>query len=139
MDVNNNKFSFKKSERLNSKRLIDSLFSGGNKSLSAYPLRVVYMPLNKTPKEPAAILVSVSKRHFKRAVQRNRVKRQIREAYRKNKEVLWSTLEKSGAAGGYNGMILAFIWQSDKLLVSSQVEAKMKNLLFRVSENISTD
>ena len=139
MDVDNNQFSFKKSERLNSKRLIDALFSGGNKSLSAYPLRVVYMPLDKEQADPVAILVSVSKRHFKRAVQRNRVKRQIREAYRKNKHVLWSVLEKSGVAGGYNGMILAFIWQSDKLLVSSQVESKMKNLLFRISESMPTD
>ena len=60
------------------------MFEGGvSKSFSIFPIRVVYMPVEQG-EAPASILISVSKRRFKRAVKRNRVKRQIREAYRKN-------------------------------------------------------
>ena len=59
------------------------MFEGGvSKSFSIFPIRVVYMPVEQG-EVPASILISVSKRRFKRAVKRNRVKRQIREAYRK--------------------------------------------------------
>ena len=59
------------------------MFEGGvSKSFSIFPIRVVYMPVEQG-EAPASILISVSKRRFKRAVKRNRVKRQIREAYRK--------------------------------------------------------
>ena len=71
-----------KAERLNSKILIGKMFEGGvSKSFSIFPIRVVYMPVEQG-EAPASILISVSKRRFKRAVKRNRVKRQIREAYR---------------------------------------------------------
>ena len=73
-----------KSERLDKKKVIDKMFSGGARSFSVFPLRVVYLPVEEL-EAPVSILVSVSKRRFKRAVKRNRVKRQIREAYRKNK------------------------------------------------------
>ena len=64
------------------------MFEGGvSKSFSIFPIRVVYMPVEQG-EAPASILISVSKRRFKRAVKRNRVKRQIREAYRKNKYLL---------------------------------------------------
>ena len=72
-----------KSERLDKKKVIDKMFSGGARSFSVFPLRVVYLPVEEL-EAPVSILVSVSKRRFKRAVKRNRVKRQIREAYRKN-------------------------------------------------------
>ena len=56
------------------------MFEGGvSKSFSIFPIRVVYMPVEQG-EAPASILISVSKRRFKRAVKRNRVKRQIREA-----------------------------------------------------------
>ena len=67
-----------KAERLNSKILIGKMFEGGvSKSFSIFPIRVVYMPVEQG-EAPASILISVSKRRFKRAVKRNRVKRQIR-------------------------------------------------------------
>ena len=68
-----------KAERLNSKILIGKMFEGGvSKSFSIFPIRVVYMPVEQG-EAPASILISVSKRRFKRAVKRNRVKRQIRD------------------------------------------------------------
>lgn len=71
------------------------MFEGGvSKSFSIFPIRVVYMPVEQG-EVPASILISVSKRRFKRAVKRNRVKRQIREAYRKNKSLLVDAIASS--------------------------------------------
>ncbi len=76
--------SFKKIEKLKSQKLIEKLFSEG-KSVAVYPLRLVY--LKTTFEDPVKIKtgVSVSKRNFKTAVARNRIKRLMREAYRLNK------------------------------------------------------
>lgn len=114
--------TFRKSERLCSKKVIDALFAGGNKSFSAFPLRVVYM---ERPEPVSQVLVSVSKRHFKHAVDRNRVKRQIREAYRLNKDIL--------PAG--KGFYIAFIWLSDETFTSQVVTNRIINLLTRIKEN----
>lgn len=119
-----------KSERLNKKLVIDRLFAGGSKSLLAFPLRVVYMPVEPEG-ERASILISVPKKRFRRAVKRNRVKRQVREAYRKNKFTLLHVLEEKDVC-----LALAFIWLDDKLYASEVVEEKMKNLLARIAEKL---
>ena len=80
-----------KAERLNSKILIEKMFACGAKSCSIFPLRVVYMPVENQDVQ-ASILLSVSKKRFKRAVKRNRVKRQLREAYRMHKHQLLQIL-----------------------------------------------
>lgn len=122
-----------KPERLNKKLVIDRLFAGGNKSLLAFPLRVVCMPVEPDG-ERASMLISVPKKRFRRAVKRNRVKRQVREAYRKNKFTLLHALEKKGTA-----MVLGFIWLDDKLYDSAVVEEKMKNLLVRIVERLESE
>lgn len=72
------------------------MFAGGSRSFSIFPLRVVWLPVEELDVQ-ASILISVSKRRFKRAVKRNRIKRQIREAYRLNKQILLAPLtEKTG-------------------------------------------
>lgn len=130
--------SFGKKERLCSKRVIDTLFDGGSKSFSAYPLRAVFRPVNlNTEQELVSILVSVSKKHFKRAVKRNRAKRQIREAYRKNKDLLYHTLQTNIRAP--KQIAIAFLWQSDELMLSSIVESKMRSLLHRIAEYINKE
>lgn len=121
-----------KAERLNKKSIIGKLFEGGGKSLPAFPLRVVFMPVEKDGRFPVSILVSVSKRHFKRAVKRNRVKRQIREAYRKHKHILLQALEEKP-----HGMVLAFIWLDKEIHSTETVEYKVKKLLERVAEKIT--
>ena len=80
--------------------------------------------------EPVQILVSVSKRHFKRAVKRNRVKRQIREAYRHNKQILADKVPQDTA------LAIAFIWLADELLDSQQVNRSVKRLLEKVAESV---
>lgn len=121
-----------KSERLNKKKIIDKMFSGGARSFSVFPLRVVYLPVEELD-EPVAILVSVSKRRFKRAVKRNRVKRQIREAYRKNKHELLQVLQTKERQ-----LAVAFIYLSDRLTDSAEIEARMKTALARIAENASS-
>ena len=69
-------------------------------------------------------MVSVPKRHFKHAVDRNRIKRQVREAYRKNKLLL----------DGMNGTAIAFVWMDHQLLSSSDVEKRTQHLLKRIKE-----
>ena len=69
----------RKPERLSRKKIIEKMFAGGSRSFSIFPLRVVWLPVEELDVS-ASLLVSVSKRRFKRAVKRNRVKRQIREA-----------------------------------------------------------
>ena len=128
------KYTLSKSERLNSKKLIERLFAGGNKSFPAFPLRVVYMPL--TPEEnpaDASILISVPKKRFKHAVKRNHVKRQVREAYRHNKYILLNALK---AKESPTKMVLAFIWLDNKLYSTEQVEYKVKKLLTHIAEEI---
>ena len=81
--------AFPKSERLCSRKAIEALFAGGNRAFSAFPLRVVYrvIPQVPSPSLSPQVLISVSKRHFKHAVDRNRAKRQIREAWRLNRDI----------------------------------------------------
>lgn len=123
--------SLRKSERLDKKKVIEKMFAGGSRSFSLFPLRVVYLPAEELEAN-VSILVSVSKRRFKRAVKRNRVKRQIREAYRKNKHALLEAL-----AGRNLRLALAFIYLSDKLEESSLIEERMKTALSRVAEKVT--
>lgn len=118
-----------KTERLNSKIIIDKMFTGGvSHSFSIYPLRVVFMSVGER-EMPVSILISVPKKRFKRAVKRNRVKRQIREAYRKNKGGLLNLLE-----GKKQGLAISFIYLSDRLIPSAEIEDKIKVLLARIAE-----
>ena len=80
----------------------------------------------------ASLLVSVSKRRFKRAVKRNRVKRQIREAYRLNKQPLLEALAEKDLR-----LALAFIYLSDELTDSAVITEKMKIALARIVEKVS--
>jgi ribonuclease P protein component len=118
-----------KAERLCSKTQMEKLFTGGSKSFSIYPLRVVFMYTEKKEEALASILISVPKKRFKRATKRNRIKRQIREAYRKNKHELLDFLD-----GRAKGMAIAFIYLTNELVSTDEIEKKMKVMLARVTE-----
>ena len=117
--------TFRKQERIVSHQLIETLFEkGDSQSLAAYPLRVIYTQTERRPDcAETQILISVPKKRFKHAVDRNKVKRQVREAYRKNKHLL------SGSVSEGKQLLIAFVWLSDKHCTSAEVEKRVVSLL----------
>jgi ribonuclease P protein component len=121
--------TFKKSERLCSRLLMDRLFQGDNQSVSAYPFRAVFVPVEQSVQEGVSVLVSVPKKRFHDAVDRNRVKRQTREAYRKHKHGLIEQMEAKG-----RGLLIAFIYVSAKIESTDYIEKRMVRLLEKIDE-----
>lgn len=113
-------FRYPKTEKLKSKNTIDLLFSEG-KSVSKYPLRLVFVPtVFGEPFDnlsvPLKMGVSVSKKHFKKAVDRNYFKRVLRETYRLNKHLLIENLDKPYA--------FMFLYQSKDRLSYEEINTK---------------
>lgn len=113
------RFGFGRKEKLKSRKKIEELFLNG-KNFSVFPLRVTYQFV---PSQEALIQVGVTagKRHFKRAVDRNRIKRLIREAYRLQKIELTETLKQNHQ----NGFL--FFMYTDKTIASFQVIKEAMN------------
>lgn len=107
--------SFSKSERICSKKQIELLF-GKAKGVFVFPFKVTYLLDNNNDK-PTQILITVPKRNFKKAVDRNRLKRLIREAYRKNKIIL-NQLSN-------NKLQIAFVYIHKEIVPFAEVEKKM--------------
>ena len=124
------RFTLSKEERICSKKLINELCTGNGRSMTAFPLRVVFMKRTIVDDQPrAAMLVSVPKRYFKHAVDRNRVKRQVREAFRRNKSIITQNLTDD-----HDAVAMAFVWLTNEKYPSSEVENRMVRLLTRISE-----
>ena len=126
--------TFKKKEVIKSKKTIDYLFSGGATSFCSYPIRVVYKEQLDQSIDNHTILVSVSKRKFKHAVDRNRVKRLIRESYRLNKTILTSSPTDQN-----KHYALAFIYVSDKIFSFTEIQSAIQKLLILVKEESSLE
>ncbi|WP_341214712.1 ribonuclease P protein component [uncultured Wocania sp.] len=120
--------SYPKKEKLKSKKLIDQMFTEGQ-SISAFPLRLVYFQTTFDNNVVAKTGVSVSKRNFKTAVDRNRIKRLLRESYRLNKADFFNNLTTQHAF-----MILYIGKDKPKF---AQVETKMKHLFEKFLDKIS--
>ena len=125
-------FRFKKSERIVSQKQIDGLFAGkGSHSLAAFPVRVVYsIDERSQQQEPVQVLISVPKRRFRHAVDRNRVKRQLREAYRHHRSCLSDHVPSNQTVS------IAFIWMSDKHLPSFEINNRVCSLLTRIAQKL---
>jgi ribonuclease P protein component len=85
-------FRFPKKEKLKSKKLIEQLFAEGI-GVTNYPIRLVYLKTKYNDGSKCKVGVTASKRNFKSAVQRNRIKRLLRESYRLNKHLIFNNIE----------------------------------------------
>lgn len=118
-------FTYPKKEKLKSKTTIDLLFSEGN-SVSKFPLRLVYVENIEPNAELMKMGVSVSKKYFKKAVDRNYFKRVLRETYRLNKHLLIDNLEKPYA--------FMFFYQTKERLSYQEIEEKTIQLFQKFNE-----
>lgn len=118
--------TFAKAERLHSKKIIQELFTKGS-SFYLHPFKIILLfnPDQATPHHQ--ILISVSKRFFKRAVDRNLLKRRIREAYRKEKQNFQVPTK----------LLIAFIYTNKSPLPLSDIQQGMSSSLKKIKERIS--
>jgi len=114
--------SFPKKEKLCSHKVIDELFNTG-RSFVKYPFRVVLL-ITSEQEVPVRVLVSVSKRRFKRAYKRNLLKRRIREAYRLNKNLIIPLLERNNV-----NIAIAFVYLPTEIWDFKNIEKAMQDLL----------
>lgn len=124
------RYTFKKDEKLKSRKAIEQLFEKG-KSFSNFPFRVLW----KFKETPGSVLQSgfaVSSKHFKNAVDRNRIKRLMREAYRLQKNELQDQLVKQ-----QKYLSVFFIYVGNELPEYSLIFEKTGNVLARLNKIIS--
>lgn len=110
-------FKFPKSEKLISEKEIDNLFSNGNR-MTVFPFKVLW--INNT-RSTHQLLISCPKRKLKKAVDRNLIKRRMREAYRLNKQVLYGQNHKD-----ITYFNIAFVYIGNETMDSTVIHEKMK-------------
>jgi ribonuclease P protein component len=121
-------FTFKKSEHLTNHRLIDDLFAKKGKSIHARPLLLAYIPIKHSPSIPAQVLISVGKKKHKRAVDRNLIRRRIKEAYRLNKHILYNHLLEKEMS-----LAIAFLYLDKEIASYATIE---KQVIFALNEAV---
>ena len=98
--------------------------------MTSFPLRLVYQ-ITDDADEPVSLLISVPKKRFRRAVRRNRAKRQVREAYRHHKHALTAKAE-----AGNIRLVMAVIWLADTPQTTAEFDAAMAGHLQRLPERL---
>ncbi|MEO1255265.1 MAG: ribonuclease P protein component [Bacteroidota bacterium] len=121
--MGHSKYSFSKAEKLTGKKKVEELFRTGS-SFYLNDIQVRYLK-TKEPSSPHQILISVPKRNFKRAVDRNLLKRRIREAYRLNKEIIATKADS-------DSFYIAFIYLSKQILPFKDIQAQLIKCLKRL-------
>lgn len=119
------KFTFRKDDKLKSKKLIEKLFLEGE-HVKSFPLRMIYVKVEHEGTQSFQVGVSVSKRNFKRAVDRIRIKRLMREAYRLNKSVLENEISEK--------YVCMFIYTGRDEWKYAELEAKMIKVMQKFVE-----
>ena len=121
-----------KSQRIYHKKAVQTLFEEG-KGFTLYPFRVVVHLYDAESQEVAIprILVSVSKKRFHHAVKRNRVKRLIRESWRKNKAELMELCQENNKT-----LDVALVYNATVILKYDEIVEKMKKVVERLVERL---
>lgn len=122
--------SLSKAERLTNKTLFEELLSS-NFSFIKYPFRIVAHASSLPGEYPARIAISVSKKKFKRAVKRNRLKRLTREAFRCNKDILYKMIPSGITAD------ILFIYLDNQLTEFPKVEKAIQSALVKIGQHFS--
>lgn len=125
-------FSFRKKERLSGKKSIDKLFREGT-SFFTHPFKIYWLITPVDSGSPAQVLIIVGKRSFKRAVDRNKVKRQIREIYRREKPGFQEFLKANNQQ-----CLLCIIYTSSNFPVFPDLDKKIKSVFHRLIHEIET-
>ena len=115
------RYTFKKQEKLKKDKLIARLFEEGQ-SMTAFPIKLIYLETEHDAPYKIQAGVSASKRNFKRAVDRIRIKRLLREAYRKNKHLIYESEHTKKH-------LFMFIYLGKKEVNYKQIEEKMQSLI----------
>lgn len=124
------KFTFEKDEKLKSKKQIEQLFLEGN-NVKSYPFRLIYHPIEFEGEFPIKVGFSVPKRSIKLAVNRNRIKRQMREVYRVEKTKFSEHLTKTYA--------FMFVFMGREELPFCELEKAMSKLIEKFNAKIVQD
>jgi ribonuclease P protein component len=120
--------TFTREERLRSRKQIRALFEKGQ-SFYKYPFKVIFLNSTSVDESPVKLMVSVSRKNFKRAVDRNRIKRLIREGYRKNKSALYAS-----RTGLDYQLHIALIYTGKTIMDYDEIERKIILILQRLIE-----
>lgn len=119
--------TFSKTERLCSQVLIDRLVEKG-KAFNSFPFRVSWLEISESS-SPVKVVISVPKRIYKKAVDRNKIKRQIREVYRKEKQKVYDTL-------GDKKILLMLVYTAKTKIEFKELEVKIIETLERLNKTV---
>jgi len=125
---------FRKEERLKSSKVIDQLFSQGN-SFLVHPFKVNWLKADEKGSYPARILIGVSSKNFRKAVDRNLLKRLSKEAYRKNKYFLYEYLEDRGISCNFS-VIYIGKKQEDYSVIEKKIITVLKRLISELEHQL---
>lgn len=124
-------FTFQREERLKSKKLIGRLFNKEGKSFAIYPLRVIWLETPLETTHPIQVGFVVPKRHFKKAVLRNKIKRRIRETYRLNKHSIYSHFQSKEKQ-----CAIMIVYTGKEELPYDEIDKKMQILIRKLINKV---
>lgn len=128
--IKSNNYRFCKNERLNSEKLIDHLFKNGS-SFTSNCIRMIYILSDEAKHSKCQVLFSVPKRNFKKAVDRNLIRRRMKEAYRLSKNLIIEHSQKK--------VTIAFIYLNKDIIDYHDINLNMVNVLKKLEKRILKD